>query len=509
MKKTTIIILIIALVIVILGSYFIFFKKEKNGYSLVKVSRANVVQEISETGIVKMGDKISLGFKNSGKIEKISVKLDDEVKKGQELAKLDTTEIILQLKEAQAGLQIIQAEKLNTDISLEDVKKIAEEGLKNAYQNAVTNLEDYYLKAYNASNLVNSIKRDYFGRGDLESIIIADNEAIIRIAFEEIKYHRDIVIANPKVDELRSSSPFANARVNENIDAALSKTKEALFKIINSLGTIRETIEKSGYYNIVSSADKILLDNQKTYINTAYTSAVNTQQNISTVKTNNTANINNAEQLTREIESKLTEETNSLFYSKVQQAEARISLLQNQLKEGVLSSPADGKIIKIEKREGEIAKATESIISFLPSVPFQITADIYEEDIVKVKIDNLVDINLTAFPDKIFNGKVIAVDPAEKLIDGVVYYEVNIYFEEFPLEIKPGMTADITIKADSKENVLTVPKSAIEKKDDKAFVQILKDEKIEERQIKIGLEGSNDLVEVISGIREGEEVILK
>ena len=332
------------------ASYSIFFKKEKNGYSLVKVSRANVVQEISETGIVKMGDKISLGFKNSGKIEKISVKLGDEVKKGQELAKLDTAEIILQLKEAQAGLQIIQAEKLNTDISLEDVKKIAEEELKNAYQNAVTNLEDYYIKAYNAYNLVNSIKRDYFERGDQESIIIADNEAIIRIAFEEIKYHREIISAASKVDELRSSSPFANARVNENIDIALSKTKDALFKIINSLGTIRETIEKSGYYNIVSSADEILLDNHKTYINTAYTSVVNTQQNISTVKTNNTANINNAEQSIREIENKLTEETNSLFYSKVQQAEAKISLLQNQLKDGVLSSPLDANNKNRKKR---------------------------------------------------------------------------------------------------------------------------------------------------------------
>jgi len=495
MKKTRLIFGVIILVIIIIASYFIFLKKEKNGYSLAKVSRANVVQEISETGIVKMGDKISLGFKNSGKIEKISVKSGDEVKKGQELAKLDTGEIILQLKEAQAGLQIIQAEKLNTDISLEDVKKIAEEGLKNAYQNAVTNLEDYYVKAYNASNLVNSIKRDYFERGDQESIIIADNEAIIRIAFEEIKYHREIINAAPKVDE--------------NIDTALSKTKDALFKIINSLGTIRETIEKSGYYNIVSSTDEILLDNHKTYINTAYTSVVNTQQNISTVKTNNTANINNAEQLTREIENKLTEETNSLFYSKVQQAEAKISLLQNQIQEGVLSSPADGKIIKIEKREGEIAKATESIISFLPSVPFQITADIYEEDIVKVKVDNPVDIKLTAFPDKIFKGKVFNIDPAEKLIDGVVYYEVNIYFEEFPREIKPGMTADITIKTDSKENVLTVPKSAIGKKDDKAFVQILKDGKNEERQIQIGLQGSNDLVEVISGLQQGEEVILK
>ena len=52
------------------------------------------------------------------------------------------------------------------------------------------------------------------------------------------------------------------------------------------------------------------------------------------------------------------------------------------------------------------------------------------------------------------------------------------------------MTADITIKTDSKENVLVVPKAAIEEKDGKTFVQILKDEKIEERQIQIGLKGA-------------------
>ena len=78
-----------------------------------------------------------------------------------------------------------------------------------------------------------------------------------------------------------------------------------------------------------------------------------------------------------------------------------------------------------------------------------------------------------------------------------------------PSELKPGMTADITIKTAAKENVLTVPKSAIEKKDGKIFIQILKDEKAEERQIQIGLEGSDDLVEVISGVQAGEEVILK
>ena len=72
----------------------------------------------------------------------------------------------------------------------------------------------------------------------------------------------------------------------------------------------------------------------------------------------------------------------------------------------------------------------------LPQSPFQVAVDIYEEDIVKVKIGNPVDIKLTAFPDKIFKGKVIAIDPAEKIIEGVVYYEVTIDFEEAAAGIK-------------------------------------------------------------------------
>lgn len=501
MKKTRIIIGVIALIIIIIGSYLLFFREKNQKYSLAKVSRANVVQEVSETGAVKIGEKISLSFKNAGQIEKIIAEVGDEVKEGQDLAELNNTEIALQLREAEAGLRIIQAEKLNTEVSLEtarqnleDVKKIADEQLKNAYQSAIANLEDYYLKAYNSSILVGLIKRNYFERGDLEGIIIADNKAIIDTAIEEIKYLRDLVIALPR---------------NENVDTAISRSKDSLFKIINSLQAIGEMIETSAYHDIVSTADKTLLDNQKTYVNTAYSSVISTQENISSVKTNNTANINNAEQLVREIENKLNNQINGLFYSKIQQAEARVSLLQNQIQESILKSPAEGKIISINKKAGEFVQTGESAMVFMPENLFQIKADIYEEDIVMVKIGNPVEIKLTAFSDRFFNGKVIAIEPAEKLIEGVVYYELTIDFDEALSEIKTGMTADITIKTDVKENVLSVSTSAIEKRDGKAFVQVLKGGQAEERQIEIGLEGSNDLTEVISGLEEGEEVILR
>jgi len=193
----------------------------------------------------------------------------------------------------------------------------------------------------------------------------------------------------------------------------------------------------------------------------------------------------------------------------VTKAQSQVEYLENQIKESYLYAPVDGQVIEIKKRVGEMVSSINEIIVFLPADPFQIEVDIYEEDIIKVSIDNPVDISLVAFPDKIFQGRIISIDPTEKLVEGVVYYQVKISLEELPGEVKPGMTADLVIKTAFRENVLIVPEDAIQKKDDKTIVEILKDNILEEREVEVGLEGSDNIVEVISGVLEGEKVILK
>ena len=150
----------------------------------------------------------------------------------------------------------------------------------------------------------------------------------------------------------------------------------------------------------------------------------------------------------------------------------------------------------------------DTVISLLPDETYEVEVDIYEEDIVKVKISDPVKISLVAFPDKIFKGKVIEIDPAEKLIEGVVYYEVTIGFEETPENIKPGMTADIAIQTARKENVLLIPKESLQEKDDKTIVQVFENGEIKEKEIETGLLG-DEVVEIISGLNEGEKVIIK
>jgi RND family efflux transporter MFP subunit len=200
-----------------------------------------------------------------------------------------------------------------------------------------------------------------------------------------------------------------------------------------------------------------------------------------------------------------------LYQAQVKQAQVQINLIKSQIQEAEIKSPTDGQVTKIEKRIGEIVQSSlvDSVISLIPADPFQIEVDIYEEDIVRINVGNPVDITLTALPEDILKGKVIEIDPAEKIIENVVYYKVTIDFENPPEKIKPGMTADIVITTLSKESVLVIPEAAIEKQNGEITVRVLNGKDIEERRIEIGLKGNDDMVEVVYGLQEGERIAVE
>jgi len=501
MNKKRIFLFGLLVLLIIFGIYKGFIQKKKPSFSLFKVARMNISEEVSASGVVTRGDEINLAFKTSGRIEKINIKVGDKVETGQDLAEIDNKEALLQLKEAEANLQIIQAQRADAELTLRnaqqdlaDATTKAEENLSNAYQDAINALDDAYLKIYNAYTAANLIKRTYFESADQESITIEDNKYKIENALYQLKFYID----NAK-----------KTLENEDIDSALSKAGEILSITRDALGVIRNTVETSAKKDIISSTDKASIDTQKLNINTSYDNIVSSQQNISTTKINNATNINNAQSTITELANQLQYSREGLYQAQITQAESKVALLQNQIQDTLLISPTSGQITDIEKKEGEIIQEGQLVISFLPTNPFQVKVDIYEEDVVKMSIGNSVDISLTAFPDKVFKGKIISINPDQTLKEGVVYYETTIDFENPPEKIKPGMTTDLTITTMTKDNVLVIPNAAIEMLNDKATVQILNGKNVETHQIEIGIKDNNNMVEVISGLKEGEEVIIK
>lgn len=529
-KKKKVLIIIAIIVILVIVSYLVFIGNGKPEYLTEAAVMGTVVKEVSETGAVKISEQINLGFKYAGRINELYVKTGDSVELGQSLAKTDTDQLYIELAEAQAAYEVAQADYnkllagssseeikvaesdvLSAQIALdnkkqvlEDVKADAEEDLDQDYEDALDDLDGAYLKIYNAFNVSSDIQRKYFTGSDQEGVNVRNNKYIIENALNGADYY---------IDQARSGS-------QNDVDAALLEVKILLLRVRDSLEIIRNMTETSLYRDTVTSTDKTSLDTQKTNINTGYTNILTAQQDIATTKITNQTNINSAQAGVATAEASLqkkqdelalkksgpTRENINLYLAKIKQAQANVSLLQNKISEAVLKSPAKGQIAAINKRAGETVQPTDSIISFLPDGPFQVEVDIYEEDIIEVKLNDPVRINLPAFPNETFLGRVILIDPAEKLIDGVVYYEVNIIFNTFREEIKPGMTADIIIETAKKENVLVIPKGALKKINGDKIVRILEKGKIQERKIEIGLEGE-EYIEIISGLLEGEQVL--
>jgi len=293
-KKKIIGIIVIVSLLAILA-YRNIFKKAEDDFVFAEVKIGNVIHEILETGQVKKGEQIKLGFKTSGIIEDIYVEISEEVKQGDVLAKLENSQLNIKLTEAQANLELYEAQfdkllagatgeeiqvkqtvvdnaqiALNTaEQTLEDIKAQGEGDLDAAYGDALNVLDDSYIKISNAFNTVDSIERSYFTISDPESIIVRDNKDKIENALDLIE---------PYLNTAK------NTQADQDIDAALVQVKISLNDTADALKAIRDLCESASYENQVSSADKTSLDTHRGYINTALTDVVDSQQTISSTK---------------------------------------------------------------------------------------------------------------------------------------------------------------------------------------------------------------------------------
>ena len=528
MSKKVIIIIIGSAVVLGFGIHQIFFKEDGADLSLAEVKRTKITKEVSETGVVRKGtEKIDLSFKNSGRVDKIFVEVGEQIEPHQKLAELDTEELLFQLREAEAALTSARAdyEKIitgptseeirvteadvqkaevalgNAKQNLEDVKENAQEDLDNALQDALNVLDDAYLELYDCYNLVSYLQRTYFYSGTDQTA--AEIKYKLRGHYKSLEDLIDI-----------AKETF----LESDIDLALSEAKDSLEEASDNMETLRDLSDSSSYVDSVTASDKSSITTQKASVNSVYADVSDAAQDISGTKITNRININTAQaevssaesalQKTEEELAFLTADPRSedveLYRSKVTQAESKVSQLRTKLEDAVLKSPFAGQVSRIEKEEGELVQPQDIVITILPASPFQIKVDIYEEDIVEVNVGDSVKINLVAFPEEPLLGEVSAIDPAEKMIEGVVYYETTITFKETREGIKSGMTADVDIETAKKENILAVPEDAVEENK----VEVFSDNKREIREIETGMEGE-DLIEVVSGLQEGERVIVK
>jgi RND family efflux transporter MFP subunit len=178
-----------------------------------------------------------------------------------------------------------------------------------------------------------------------------------------------------------------------------------------------------------------------------------------------------------------------------------------KLSKATLISPCDGIVSDFYINDGEIARTTDIITSLVCENTFQVEAEVPESDIGKISLQDRVEILLDAFYGEEFFGNISKIYPTETIISGVVYYKIEIIFDDFNELIKSGMTTDLEIITQEKENVLIIPQRLITKKNGDRIVKVLSDGEVKEVIIEIGISNDQGEIEVISGLDEGDKII--
>lgn len=138
---------------------------------------------------------------------------------------------------------------------------------------------------------------------------------------------------------------------------------------------------------------------------------------------------------------------------------------------------------------------------------YAITATVNEVDINKIKVGNNVTITFDAIKDKTFHGTIIQVDEFGTNTQGVVNYNLYSSVSDGNELIKPGMTANLTVDTNKHDNVLSVVNAAVRPYKGAKAVQVLRNGKLQYDPIIVGIKGL-DRTEIISGVTEGEKVII-
>lgn len=544
-------------------------------YDTAVVERKNVVSEVSVTGRVKAADSVDLAFIGSGRVSAIGAAVGDKVKAGQTLLALESRQLSAEIARANANVESSRASSRQYEAAvagaqakLDEIAKgrrpeeinlsqtkvdNAQKALSDAQEKVEQTTNKAAVDLVNAYDGIKDVLRESFTRVDdavnrqADDFFYNDATAQPALTFSTLHPQTKLDIEWQRVAAGNALAAFKFSLVNlqslglASLEETLQASKKNILVIRDFLQKANEAVLDSGgltpatvdtYRSNITAA--------LTSVNAALASASSQEQKIAAQKvvSQNSvvdvqARLNDARSALSAAQAELNlkrapataeelsaqralvkqaEANLASQKSRVREAQAAVLSLQAQLSENILTAPFGGTVTRQEAKVGEIASPGATLVSLIAAAKFEIEADLPEVDIAKIALQNEAGVTLDAYGDDAqFKAMVIAIDPAATIIEGVPTYTIRLQFTAEDEKIKPGMTANVVIYADKRENVLAIPQRAIIEDNGAKSVRILAGEgrkqKVEEVAVTTGLRGSDGSVEILSGLNEGDKVI--
>jgi HlyD family secretion protein len=231
--------------------------------------------------------------------------------------------------------------------------------------------------------------------------------------------------------------------------------------------------------------------------------------------------------------------------AQLEQARAGLQEAKDNLAKTRLTAPIEGRVVRLAVEEGEVAvpgtfsRETGLLMTIADLSVILARVQVDETDVVRLQTRDSVEINIDAYPDTTFSGRVTKVSHSAKLTstqtasgsnDRAVDFDVEITLSNPPADIRPDLSCTARIVTDTRNNALSIPIIALTVRDHEKIpnesetgpladtlrakfekkeaegVFVVRDGSATFRPVRVGVAG-DEYFEVVDGLREGETIV--
>ncbi len=194
--------------------------------------------------------------------------------------------------------------------------------------------------------------------------------------------------------------------------------------------------------------------------------------------------------------------------AQLEQAQISLEQAQRNIEKAKIVAPFDGVVSAVNLNVGDIAGTSQAAAAVVDLATLQVKVTLAEVDVAKVKAGQSATMTLDALVGKNYSAEVQSVSPVGTITQGVVNYPVTLGVKNVDGAIRPGMTANLAIVVEKRDDVLMVPNRAVRQQGNQKTVTVVY--RGEQIAVSVGTGLSNDqFVEITNGLKEGDAVMIQ
>jgi multidrug resistance efflux pump len=200
------------------------------------------------------------------------------------------------------------------------------------------------------------------------------------------------------------------------------------------------------------------------------------------------------------------QEVRDASQAKLKEMEAILEQERNHLKDTTIVAPFRGEISRKYVDAGAFVSPSTPLVNLVHTETLKIVANVLEKDIPLLKPGMKAKVQVDSYPGRVFEGRVEKINSALDLSTRTL--QAEIYILNSDRSLKPGMFANVEVVLLEKPQTLVIPREAVIETGNEMSVFVVEGKQAFRKPITLGYE-QDRLVEVLKGLNEGDQVVIK